>query len=174
MGGEFPPEYLRSYKRLNVGAVKADFYRYAVLYKKGGIYLDIDSGVNKKFDDFILPSNCAVVTDEDPPTYYVQWALIYEAGHPFLKKTLEKVLKNIQENNFPHNVHKTTGPTVYTEDVKECLAENPEMPYRFLEPDYDKNLKFKYKLGKYFLYKDKSEHWKKLQLKQNIINPESF
>jgi mannosyltransferase OCH1-like enzyme len=32
---EFPPEYLKAYNRLTIGAAKADFFRYAILYKKG-------------------------------------------------------------------------------------------------------------------------------------------
>lgn len=169
---EFPPEYLKAYNRLTIGAAKADFFRYAILYKKGGVYLDIDSGLNRPLREFILEDDTALVTDEDPPTYYVQWGLVYEAGHPFLQRTLEKILDNIKNNPFPHNVHKTTGPTVYTDAIKECLQENPNIPHRFMGPHYDDNMLFKYKLGKFFLYKDKSEHWKKKQLSQNIIKPE--
>ena len=33
-------------------------------------------------------------------------------------------------------------------------------------------LKFKYKLGKFFLYEKKSEHWKKKQQTIDIIKPE--
>ena len=31
---EFPPEYSKAYNRLTIGAAKADFFRYAILYKK--------------------------------------------------------------------------------------------------------------------------------------------
>ncbi|HEX7870172.1 MAG TPA: glycosyl transferase, partial [Chryseobacterium sp.] len=95
------------------------------------------------------------------------------AGHPFLQRTLEMILDNIKNNPHPHNVHKTTGPTVYTDAVKACLNEDPDIPYRFMGPHYDNNMQFKYKLGKFFLYKDKAEHWKKKQLTQNIIKPEN-
>lgn len=169
---EFPPEYIKSYNRLTIGAAKADFFRYAILYKKGGIYLDIDSGLIKPLREFILEDDSALVTDEIPPTYYVQWGLVYEAGHPFLQRTLENVLDNIKKNPYPHNVHKTTGPTVYTDSIKECLQENPDIPHRFMKPHYDQCMQFKYKLGKFFLYSDKSEHWKRKQLTQNIIKPE--
>ncbi len=168
---EFPKEYLESYQRLTIGAAKADFFRYAILYKKGGVYLDIDSGLNKPLRKIIREDDAALVCDEIPPTYYVQWGLAYEAGHPFLKRTLEKIMDHIEHNPYPHNVHKTTGPTVYTDAVKECLAENPEIPHRFTGPHYDNGMKFKYNLGKFFLYKDKSEHWKRKQVSQNIIKP---
>ncbi len=168
---EFPKEYLDNYRRLTIGAAKADFFRYAILYKKGGVYLDIDSGLNKPLRTIIREDDHALVCDEIPPTYYVQWGLAYEAGHPFLKRMLEKIMDNLEHNPYPHNVHKTTGPTVYTDAVKECLAQNPDIPHRFTGPHYDNGMKFKYNLGKFFLYKDKSEHWKRKQLSQNILKP---
>ena len=59
-------------------------------------------------------------------------------------------------------MHYTTGPTVYTNAINECLAEDPAIPYRLLGTDYNGHLKVKYPLGKLFLYK-RGEHWKKQQ-----------
>ncbi|WP_031503945.1 glycosyltransferase family 32 protein [Kaistella haifensis] len=164
---EFPPEYLRAYKSLTIGAAKADFFRYAVLYKFGGLYLDIDSYDKTPLDEFIYPEDEFIVTNEGNPGLYCQWGLISNKNHPFLQRTLE----NIQTHRFPHDVHRTTGPTVYTDAVNEVLAENPETPHRFLGTDFEGHLRFKYKLGRIFLYGKKSEHWKKKQLSQDIIKP---
>lgn len=168
---EFPAEYLTAYKSLTIGAAKADFFRYAVLYKKGGMYLDIDSYNKTPLDKFINPDDEFILSNEGNPGLYCQWALISGKNHPFLKRTLEKVLDNIQTHRFPHDVHKTTGPTVYTEAVNEVIAENSNIHYRFLGTDFEGHLKFKYKLGRIFLYGKKSEHWKKKQLSQHIIKP---
>jgi mannosyltransferase OCH1-like enzyme len=51
---EFGKEIYELYDRINIGAAKADFFRYAILYKKGGIYLDIDSLSVIKLENFIL------------------------------------------------------------------------------------------------------------------------
>lgn len=167
----FPAEYDRAYRSLTIGAAKADFFRYAVLYIYGGVYLDIDSYVKTPFNRFLKPDDEAIVSHEGNPGLYCQWALISDKGHPFLKRTLEKVVDNILTHRYPHDVHKTTGPTVYTEAVNEILAEHPETPHRFLGVDFQGHLKFKYKLGRIFLYGKKSEHWKKKQLSQDIIKP---
>lgn len=169
---EFPQEYLKAYKSLTIGAAKADFFRYAVLYKFGGLYLDIDSYEYTPLDQFIKDSDSAIISPEGNPGLYCQWALIFDKNHPFLKRTLEKVLDNIQTHRYPNDVHRTTGPTVYTEAVNEVLKENPETSHRFMKVDFEGHLKFKYKLGRIFLYGKKSEHWKKKQLTQNIIKPE--
>lgn len=168
---QFSPEYLKAYKRLTVGAAKADFFRYAVLYRNGGVYLDIDSSVNSPFRDFIREDDEAVITHESNGEYYAQWALIFNRNHPFLKHTLELMLDNIQTHRFPNDVHSTSGPAAYTKAVEECINTQPDVTYRFLEKDYDGHLRFKYKLGRFFLYRSKSNHWKKQQLTQDIIRP---
>ena len=165
---EFGPEVFELYSRLNIGAAKADFFRYAVLYKKGGIYVDIDSGINSSLDDFIRAEDVAIITREGDPSLYAQWALIYSPGHPFLEKTIGMVLDNIRQNKYPHDVHRMTGPTVYTLAIDECLKKDPHIPHRVLGTDYNGYLKVKYKLGKFFLY-EKGDHWKKKQLTTPVL-----
>ncbi|WP_313266975.1 glycosyltransferase family 32 protein [Epilithonimonas vandammei] len=170
---EFPPEYLKAYDRLTIGAAKADFFRYAILYKKGGVYLDVDSGMTKPLKYLIKPDDSAILSRERHPQFFVQWALISEEGHPFLKKTLEMIVDNIETHRFPHDVHQTTGPAAFTIAVNQCLEENPNIPHRIFEGiEFRGFLKFKYKLGKFFLYEKKSEHWKKMQQTIDIIKPE--
>ena len=81
------------------------------------------------------------------------------------------VLDNIRENKYPHDVHRMTGPTVYTEAINETLKANPDTDYRILGTDYDGHLKVKYKLGKFFLY-EKGDHWKKKQLTTPVLKKE--
>jgi mannosyltransferase OCH1-like enzyme len=170
---EYDQETFKLYKRLNIGAAKADFFRYAVLYKKGGIYLDIDSGINGLLKDFIMPDDVAIITREGNPELFAQWALIYASGHPFLQKTMEMVKHNIVSNKYPNDVHKMTGPTVYTEAINASLALNPSIPYRILGTDYEKHFKVKYNLGKFFLYK-KGDHWKTKQLTTPVLKTEDI
>lgn len=165
---EYGAEVLSLYKKINIGAAKADFFRYAVLYKKGGIYVDIDSGINGSLNQFIEPGDAAIITREGNPDLFAQWALIYSPEHPFLKRTMEMVLENIRQNKYPHDVHQMTGPTIYTKAIVESLKDNPEIPYRILGTDYNGYLKVKYKLGKFFLY-EKGDHWKKKQLTTPVL-----
>lgn len=169
---EFDHETLNLYQKLNIGAAKADFFRYAVLLKNGGVYLDIDSLINGKLDDFILPTDVAIISSENNPGLLVQWALFFEPGHPFLKKTLELVLDNIRNNTYPHDVHKMTGPSVYTQAVNYCINADPNILYRRLGVDYNGHLKFKYALSK-ILY-PKGDHWKKMQLTKPVLKPDNI
>lgn len=165
------PEYYKAYKSLTIGAAKADFFRYAILYKKGGIYLDIDCKLVSRFKKFIKPDDEGIISIENNGHLYVQWALIFNAGHPFLKKTLEVCYENIKEHKFPNDVHKTTGPPAFTEGIRRALEEDPSIVYREMGMEYEGHIEDKYKLAKFFLYKNKQEHWNKKQLSQPIIKP---
>lgn len=165
---EYPEEVFKAYKKLNIGAAKADFFRYAILYKKGGVYLDIDSGISGRLADFIKPDDTAIITHEGDPCLFAQYALVYSAGHPFLKKTIDLVIENIKLNKFPNDVHAMTGPTVYTKAIEQCLQEDPNIPHRVFGTDYNGHLKVKYRFGKFFLYK-RGDHWKKQQLVTPVI-----
>lgn len=166
---EMPEEYFRAYERLTIGAAKADFFRYAVLYVKGGVYLDLDSSIKKPLDSFIREDDVAVITREGNPGLYVQWALVFDKGHPILKKTLEMILDNIETHRYPHDVHATTGPGVFAKAVNACIAENPDIPHRMFGTDFEGNMVFKFWLGKMLKYEKKKNHWRKKQQQQDII-----
>lgn len=167
---EFGSEIYSLYSKIDIGAAKADFFRYAILYKKGGIYLDIDSWIVKKLNDFVYPDDKAIISLEKNLDLFCQWALVFEAGHPFLKRTLEVVIENLQMNRYPHDVHKMTGPTAYSQAIKECLKESSDIEFRQLGIEYDGTINFHYRTSKFFLYGiSKKEHWKKLQKTRTIL-----
>ncbi len=161
---EYGREVYDAYRRIHIGAAKADFFRYAILYKKGGIYLDIDSLILAKLDEFILPGDRAIISLESNLEYYIQFALFYEAGHPFLKETMELIIRNIGENKYPHQVHKMTGPAAYSSAIRKCLEASPDVAYRQVGVDYDRKVKFSYRMSKFFMYGlSRKNHWKKLE-----------
>jgi mannosyltransferase OCH1-like enzyme len=170
IGDEYGSDVFKLYKRINIGAAKADFFRYAVLYKRGGVYLDIDSQMLAKLDAFVAADDRAIISLESNLSYYVQWALIYEPGHPFLAKTLEIVIANLSSNQFPHDVHWMTGPGAYTSAIKECLKEQPTLPHREVGVDYDKAFKFRYPMSKFFVHGFSGKgHWQKQKLSMPVI-----
>lgn len=166
---EYGGYILELYNRLNIGAAKADFFRYAILLKKGGVYLDIDAYVPGRLGHIIRPDDHAVISREGFPDRFVQWALIYEAGHPFLKKTLEIVIENIEKNAFPTSVHLMTGPTPYSKAILTCIGDDPNIPYRIFGQDYEKTIKARLPLSRQ-LYKG-SHHWKKMEKITGVLKP---
>lgn len=110
----FKGEIAYSYNKLNIIVAKVDFWRYLILYKYGGVYLDMDSSIERPLDDLIKETDQAIVTAEGNPEKYVQWALIFQKGHPILKKTIELIVENIKYNKYPNDILQMTGPVVYS------------------------------------------------------------
>jgi mannosyltransferase OCH1-like enzyme len=114
-------EIFNTYSKLQIGAAKADFWRYLILYKYGGVYLDIDSYISLSLDNFILQDDKALVTRESNYGHFVQWCLIMQSGHPILKHTIENVLKKISEKTETR-LNYITGPPVLSEAIESLYS----------------------------------------------------
>ena len=137
------------YQRINTkyGAAKADFFRYLVMYKDGGVYLDIKSGLDKPLNSIIRTSDKYVLSHwprfypkimlgqhpgiTNPLGELQQWHIIAVFGHPFLKSVIENVCNNIKHYNpLIHDfgswgVFNLTGPIAYTEAIYPLLNKHP-------------------------------------------------
>lgn len=116
----FPGRYSDAFKRLQIGAAKADFWRILVLLKEGGIYLDIDSNFAARPEDVIGSDEEAVfiAMDNGEVTNY---CLAARAGHPALQLMADRIAQNIEEGTIT-SVYDMTGPTVVDAVVKETQA----------------------------------------------------
>lgn len=109
------------YKKLNVGASKADFWRYCVLYKNGGVYLDMDSDIVKPLSELINPNDTCIITREGTPGSFNNWIMIFEKGHPILLKAIENCCNNIV-NKTTNDICYLTGPAgPFTDAVNEIM-----------------------------------------------------
>ncbi|MSN96546.1 glycosyl transferase [Campylobacter sp. FMV-PI01] len=108
-------ETFRLYNLLNDGAAKADFFRMFVLYKFGGVYLDIDA-------TFCLPLDKLIKSDDDElflmtkhrfSNYFVASA----PGNLYIKRTLDLILENIKNRYIKDGVYNLTGPNVLNKAI---------------------------------------------------------
>ncbi len=173
------------FTRLNMGAAKADLWRYCVLYKIGGVYLDIDSHITGSLNNLITNNEEAIISREKNMGSFLQWMLIYPPKHEIMKKTIDLCCERIEERL--DNILEVTGPGVYTSAINEVIAPHisfktnnlwhvpdkrinaettdADFPVRcrFLGKDYGEYGKFKYK-GFGELYDEWGEgivHWSK-------------
>lgn len=129
------------YQRINpeYGAARADFFRYLLIYKEGGIYLDLKSRFEKPLNKVLLPEDEYILSHWDNEQgelhegwghfkdikhikrgEYVMGFIIASPGHPFLRAVILEVMKRIDNYN-PFKVGvgligvlRTTGPIVYS------------------------------------------------------------
>ena len=96
-----------------------------VLYKYGGVYLDMDSSIAKPLRELIKNDDQAIISSENnPERILLQWCLIFSKQHPILKKTIELIVENIKNNSYPNDILRMTGPRVFTKAVMEFHKES--------------------------------------------------
>lgn len=183
----FKGEIADCYNRLNIIVAKVDFWRYLILYKYGGVYLDMDSSIEKPLNE-LIKDDTAIITAEGNPNLYVQWALIFSKGHPILKKTIELIVDNIKNNTYPNDIHKMTGPTVYSKAINEIHMElfnneiinhslitkntditykSNNISYRLYGIDYNEYFCFRHEFT-WLLYIGK-KHWRDEEREKNLL-----
>lgn len=122
------------------GAAKADFFRYLVIYKLGGVYLDIKTSLGKPLDEGIRSGDKFLLSYWDnlpgEPHYtwgyypelrqlssrgeFPQWYIACVPGHPFVRTLILRVMHNIDTYSALRigiglrGVLRTTGTIVYS------------------------------------------------------------
>ena len=145
---EYGEAILSAYLRIDpmYGAARADLFRYLLMYRTGGVYLDIKSVATRALDDVIRPGDTYILSQWHGKrfagmgmgvhralrgiegTEYQQWHIVAAPGHPFLKRVIENVLRNLRVYNpgihgaGKSGVLSVTGPIAYT------LAIHPLLP----------------------------------------------
>ncbi len=158
----------RYFNRINpiYGAARADLFRYLLMYKFGGVYLDIKSSLSEPLESVLLPSDRYLLSFWDNDSggsherwglhsevnhisrgEYQQWHIVAAPGHPFLRAVITNVLRNIEVYNpLFHGVGQPgvlclTGPVAYTLAIAPLVK---RYPHRLLTSN--KELGFKYSI----------------------------
>lgn len=160
------------FERINplYGAARADFFRYLLIYKLGGVWLDIKSSLNVSLDEVIHADDTIVFSQwesrigeayqgmplADPNLSKIpggelqQWHIISEPQNPFIKAVIERVMFNII--NYSQDTYgvgrlgvlRVTGPSAYTLAIAPILGKFPHRmadSNRVLKLDYSFYLK---------------------------------
>jgi mannosyltransferase OCH1-like enzyme len=142
----FDEKTYRAYKKINpvYGAMKADFFRYCILYKKGGVYLDIKSMINRPLNKLIHPQDDCLLdlprqneSWRTTPTYE-QWVLMFSPQHPYLLNVItimvelihhnyEPILENIPVLTTKQKILNVTGPDMFSKCIHLYLKRNPPL-----------------------------------------------
>jgi len=147
----YPPAVWAYFQRIDpvYGAARADIFRYLLLYKFGGVYLDIKSSALEPFNATLQPNDQFILSkwhraDGDYEDFgklydlrhleggeYQQWHIICAPGHPFLKEVLETIFSNIDiydpylHETGKRGVLRVTGPIPFTLAISRIQANHP-------------------------------------------------
>jgi len=118
------PQYLKAYNMLIPKAYKADLFRYLVLYKEGGVYMDCKSSTIFPLREFIN-SDIGFVSFKDRFDSGIQISFIASVPrHPILKKCIEMSIDNILNKRYGINDLDITGPQVCGRAINLLLGRN--------------------------------------------------
>lgn len=123
----YSPEIFESYSKIQIGAAQADLWRLLVLYKHGGVYMDIDAHLIWPLSSIIKAEQTElyiVIKKDEISNYFIA----SKNDNSNLKKMIDIILKNIEENTIK-NVYILTGPGVLNQVLD--MAEVNTVYYRY-------------------------------------------
>jgi len=158
----YSTEIFNSYSRIQIGAAQADLWRILVLYKHGGVYMDIDAHL-------VWPLR-SIVKAEQTELYIVikkgeisNYFIASKKGNDNLNKILNIILKNIEENTIK-NVYILTGPGVFNQVLDMQTINTTYYRYTCNQGNFTND---------YFQYIDKAQgKWTQAQKTIDIIKNE--
>lgn len=107
----FSGEILNAYNSLIPGAYKADLWRYCILYKMGGIYMDIKYKPINGFKLYNLLEKEHWCLDVDGNNIY-NAVMVCKPGNEILLKAIQKVCENVKNKYYGKNIFDPTGPAL--------------------------------------------------------------
>lgn len=136
------PEVLEAYESLPMPVLKADLFRYLILFARGGIYSDIDTFAIQSADNWI-PSNVpaesiglviGIEADPDREDWadwysrriqFCQWTIQSKPGHPVLREIISRITNatlTLKQSGKLHtfkdsDVVDLTGPAIWTDTI---------------------------------------------------------
>jgi len=115
-----------AYQKCPIPVMKADLWRYCIIYKYGGIYADSDTICLEK-PNFLIKNSYLVGVPENNNVHLCQWVFSAPKKSPILKSIIDLSVKRIRETNKftgEHFIHHYTGPAVFTKGIEKWLYEN--------------------------------------------------
>ncbi|KAI5952634.1 OCH1 [Candida jiufengensis] len=124
------PDVAKAYKIMPKSILKADFFRYLILFARGGVYSDIDTVSLKPIDTWpsaqreiwgrFNPAGLVVGIEADPdrPDWaewyarriqFCQWTIQSKKGHPMLRELISRITELTLTREIKHQLTKTLG-----------------------------------------------------------------
>lgn len=123
----FDDKVYEAYKRVPLDVMRADLWRYCILYIYGGVYADADAECIGDPDIFTCDDTQFVVGSEPYCLDLMcQWTFSAPANSPVLKHIIDVVVYRMLNSTFegPHFVHHITGPNAFTDGIYEFFINN--------------------------------------------------
>ena len=167
----FDKTVLNTFNKLIPGAYKADLWRCCILYKYGGIYLDIKYKPINNFSFEELLDKEYLVRDRQINNKYgiYNGLMIFKKNSELLKKFIDKIVENVSKNYYGYSSLDITGPQCLNQFFTQDEILNFELEFNGNQIVY----KTQPILEEYSTYREeqklnKKEHYSKLWNKKLV------
>lgn len=127
------PQHLEKFLSIRQGVVRADIIRCVFLYRFGGLYIDTDYKLLRRFDDSLLEAGVLLPVsgndDINDPLFRVCNSVMFsEPGQPFWRDFVDSLFSNDQLIQLPEEqIEKVTGPEGLTAFYLRHRSQYPEI-----------------------------------------------
>jgi len=135
------------YRRANCGPLRADIWRYCILWERGGAYFDINKLPGASLSKIIAPQDTAIISFElnaspvrCPPSVASQlqfpdkmvlnWGMMFEKGHPLLRFVIDGIVEKApnylgrEVSDIKNAIIALSGPHHLTECLYKYIERN--------------------------------------------------
>lgn len=129
---EFMKTYFSSildfYDALPLQVMRADLWRYCIIYIYGGIYADTDTILYKTPELFTTHPGKQLVVVPENNVHFCQWVFAAPPKSPILKSIIDLSVERMKKINLleckgEHIIHYLTGPGVFTDGIISYLQD---------------------------------------------------
>ena len=124
----FDENVLNAFDSLIPGAYKADLWRYCILYKNGGVYLDIKYTPFNGFNFISLMEKEHFVLDMDKNGIY-NALMVCKPNNQILLKAINKVVDNVKNRFYGNSPLEPTGPLMLSQFFTQNDKNNFDMSH---------------------------------------------
>jgi hypothetical protein len=131
----YEPNVGRAFRALKPGAYKSDLWRYCILYKRGGIYIDIKLELHLPLKDILEKYPKLFIIDMakcDDTTALWNGVMSSPPGNPMFKACIDEIVENCKNRDYKSNDLDVTaccllGRMIDTYEGKEFT---PALPFK--------------------------------------------
>jgi mannosyltransferase OCH1-like enzyme len=149
----FDENVLNAFDSLIPGAYKADLWRYCILYKNGGVYLDIKYAPFNGFNFISLMEKEHWVLDMDKNGIY-NALMVCKPNNGILLKAINKVVDNVKNRFYGSNCLHPTGPLMLAEFFRQSDKNNFDMYHDIYQSIHNRFIFF----NGYIIFKSYNEY----------------
>jgi mannosyltransferase OCH1-like enzyme len=131
----YPDDVLNAFDNLVPGAYKADLWRYCILYKYGGIYLDIKYKPHNKFKLINLTEKEHLVLDIDNECIY-NALMVCLPNNQELLTAIKSIVYNVKHKFYGNSSLEPTGPGLLKKIIKSNIVDMKHNYYNSYDNRY--------------------------------------